>query len=167
LKTLRLFFDNFLVILCFSVLLGSGGESSDTENAAAKCGLIKSLNITNAENLEARVRKELEEQGILFSKKLTFEMKFIFEIKFLFFNKIQGILDPNEDTKDGVENDEILEELVRCQNELKAVSTHNLSQLKRLLKVRTLKFSSYMLRQSILISCFIFMTFFQYMFVMM
>lgn len=86
---------------------GSGGESSDTENAAAKCGLIKSLNITNAENLEARVRKELEEQGIL---------------------------DPNEDTKDGVENDEILEELVRCQNELKAVSTHNLSQLKRLLK---------------------------------
>ena len=55
----------FLVILCFSIHLGSGGESSDTENAAAKCGLIKSLNITNAENLEARVRKELEEQGQL------------------------------------------------------------------------------------------------------
>lgn len=86
---------------------GSGGESSDTENVAAKGQLIKSLNITNAENLEARVRKELEEQGIL---------------------------DPNEEMKDGVENDEILEELVRCQNELKAVSTHNLSQLKRLLK---------------------------------
>ena len=86
---------------------------------------------------------------------------------FNFSKTFQGILDPNEDTKDGVENDEILEELVRCQNELKAVSTHNLSQLKRLLKVRTLKFSSYMLRQSILISCFIFMTFFQYMFVMM
>ena len=62
------FFCQFLVILCFSVILGSGGESSDTENAAAKCGLIKSLNITNAENLEARVRKELEEQGILFLK---------------------------------------------------------------------------------------------------
>merc|ERR1712029_525344 len=86
---------------------GSGGESSDTENVAAKGQLIKSLNITNAENLEARVRKELEEQGIL---------------------------DPNEDTKEGIENDEILEELARCQNELKAVSTHNLSQLKRLLK---------------------------------
>ena len=80
---------------------------------------------------------------------------------FNFSKTFLGILDPNEDTKDGVENDEILEELVRCQNELKAVSTHNLSQLKRLLKVRTLKFSSYMLRQSILISCFIFMTFFQ------
>merc|ERR1712141_660286 len=86
---------------------GSGGDSSDTENVTAKGQLIKSLNITNAENLEARVRKELEEQGIL---------------------------DPNEEMKDGVENDEILEELVRCQNELKAVSTHNLSQLKRLLK---------------------------------
>ena len=90
---------------------GSGGESSDTENVnAAKGQLIKSLNITNAENLEARVRKELEEQGIL---------------------------DPNEDTKEGIlnlETDEILEELVRCQNELKAVSAHNLQQLKRLLK---------------------------------
>ena len=29
---------------------------------------------------------------------------------------------------------EILEELVRCQNELKALSNHNLTQLKRLLK---------------------------------
>merc|ERR1711976_1092265 len=86
---------------------GSGGESSDTENVAAKGQLIKSLNITNAENLEARVRKELEEQGII---------------------------DPNEDTKEGIENDEILEELARCQNELKAVSNHNLQQLKRLLK---------------------------------
>ena len=79
---------------------------------AAKGQLIKSLNITNAENLEARVRKELEEQGIL---------------------------DPHEEMKDGVENDEILEELVRCQNELKAVSSHNLSQLKRLLKVTQFK----------------------------
>ena len=69
------FFSNFI---CFSVLLGSGGESSDTENAAAKCGLIKSLNITNAENLEARVRKELEEQGNFFSQK--FEMKIVFEV---------------------------------------------------------------------------------------
>jgi transcriptional adapter 3 len=86
---------------------GSGGDSSDTENVAAKGQLIKSLNITNAENLEARVRKELEEQGIL---------------------------NPNEEDKDDMENDEILEELGRCQNELKAVSSHNLQQLKRLLK---------------------------------
>merc|ERR1739844_786572 len=85
---------------------GSGGDSSDTENVTAKGQLIKSLNITNAENLEARVRKELEEQGIL---------------------------DPNDDIKDG-DHDEILEELVRCQNELKALSNHNLTQLRRLLK---------------------------------
>ena len=75
----------------------------------------------------------------------------------MFSKTFQGILDPNEDTKDGVENDEILEELVRCQNELKAVSTHNLSQLKRLLKVRTLKFSSYMMRQFLI---FLFYRFF-------
>ena len=85
---------------------GSGGDSSDTENVTAKGQLIKSLNITNAENLEARVRKELEEQGIL---------------------------DPNDDAKDG-DHDEILEELARCQNELKTLSAHNLTQLKRLLK---------------------------------
>lgn len=86
----------------------AGGDSSDTENVAAKGQLIKSLNITNAEALEARVRKELEEQGIL---------------------------DPNDEGQnDNVENDEIHKELVRCQNELKAVSSHNLQQLKRLLK---------------------------------
>lgn len=33
-----------------------------------------------------------------------------------------------------MENDEILEEMRRCQNELKAVSAHNLGQLRRLLK---------------------------------
>ena len=76
---------------------------------------------------------------------------------FNFSKTFQGILDPNEDSKDGVENDEILEELVRCQNELKAVSTHNLSQLKRLMKVRTLKFSSYMMRQFLI---FLFYRFF-------
>jgi hypothetical protein len=54
--------------------------------------LIRSLNIRNAEALEARVRKELEEQGIL---------------------------DPNEDDPNNGEaakdNDEIYEELLRCQ----------------------------------------------------
>merc|ERR1719225_1944847 len=57
---------------------GSGGDSSDTENVAAKGQLIKSLNITNAENLEARVRKELEEQGILDPNE---EMKRINEVR--------------------------------------------------------------------------------------
>lgn len=71
-----------------------------------KKDLIKSLNINNADALEHRVRKELEEQGIL---------------------------DPNDDDNDD-EQDEILDELKRCQTELKAVSSHNLTQLKRLLK---------------------------------
>ena len=49
------------------------------------------MNIRNAEALEARVRKELEEQGIL---------------------------DPNDEDNNGEgakENDEIYDELVRCQ----------------------------------------------------
>ncbi len=82
------------------------GESSDAENAG-KSQLIKSLNVTNSENLEARVRRELQEQGIL---------------------------DTNEEGKEENENDEIMEELVRCQSELKSLSNHNVNQLKRLLK---------------------------------
>eukprot|EP00095_Tigriopus_kingsejongensis_P012371 maker-scaffold190_size271632-snap-gene-0.23 protein:Tk12371 transcript:maker-scaffold190_size271632-snap-gene-0.23-mRNA-1 annotation:"hypothetical protein CAPTEDRAFT_174003" len=82
----------------------AGQENPDLN----KTGLIRSLNINNADSLEARVRKELEEQGLL---------------------------DSNEDeSAPEDDNDEILEEMKRCQNELKAVSTHNLGQLKRLLK---------------------------------
>merc|ERR1712045_482003 len=72
-----------------------------------KSKLIKSLNISNNEALEARVKKELQDQGIL---------------------------DPNDDNEDNSENDEIHEELLRCQAELKAISAHNLQQLKRLTK---------------------------------
>ena len=79
------------------------GQEDDKDS---KVNLIKSLNINNSEALEARVRKELEDQGII---------------------------DPNEEDNDE-DNDEILEELKRCQNELKAVSAHNLQQLKRLIK---------------------------------
>ena len=82
---------------------GASGEASGD----SKSNLIKSLNINNAEILESRLRKELEDQGIL---------------------------DPNEDDDGGEDNDEILEELKRCQTELKAVSSHNIQQLKRLLK---------------------------------
>ena len=63
----------------------------ETAENGEKGELIKSLNIRNAEALEARVRKELEEQGIL---------------------------DPNDEDNNGdgtKENDEINDELVRCQ----------------------------------------------------
>ena len=68
----------------------AGLETS--ESGSEKSELIRSLNIRNAEALEARVRKELEEQGIL---------------------------DPNEDDSNNGEaakdNDEVYEELLRCQ----------------------------------------------------
>lgn len=82
----------------------------ENQDHLGKANLIKSLNVSNADSLEARVRKELEDQGIL---------------------------DPNDNDsvppQEG-DSDEILEELKRCQTELKAVSSHNLNQLKRLLK---------------------------------
>merc|ERR1712109_16369 len=45
----------------------------------------------------------------------------------------QGILDPNEDDGDAG-HDEVQQELARCQQELRAVSQHNLTQLRRLAK---------------------------------
>ena len=52
--------------------------------------------------------------------------------------QFKGILDANDggggEGANVVENDEILEEMRRCQSELKAVSAHNLGQLRRLLK---------------------------------
>ena len=81
------------------------GKKQDADSSE-KSKLIKSLNISHNEALEARLKKELEDQGIL---------------------------DPN-DNEDNAENDEIHEELLRCQAELKAISAHNLQQLKRLTK---------------------------------
>ena len=87
-------------------------DSMDTNKkqeaeSVEKSQLIKSLNISNNEALEARVKKELQDQGIL---------------------------DPNDDSEEGSENDEVHEELIRCQTELRAISAHNLQQLKRLTK---------------------------------
>merc|ERR1712029_558242 len=86
---------------------GAGKKGDGGSENESKSQLIKSLNVTNSEALEARVKKELQDQGIL---------------------------DPNDDNEDNSENDEIHEELLRCQAELKAISAHNLQQLKRLTK---------------------------------
>ena len=67
-----------------------GADSS--ESNGDKSDLIKSLNIRNGEALEARVKKELEEQGL-------------FDL-----NEEDGAA--GEASK---ENDEVLEELLRCQ----------------------------------------------------
>jgi len=81
-------------------------ELTDSQPDAGKQNLIRSLNVGNAEALEARVRKELEDQGILSA-------------------------DEEGEGKEG--GDEIMEELKRCQNELRAVSAHNAAQLRRVL----------------------------------
>ncbi|XP_071552940.1 transcriptional adapter 3-B isoform X2 [Panulirus ornatus] len=83
---------------------------SDIENkdglGHTRPGLIKSLGLGSASSLEKRIKKELQEQGVM-------------ETDY-----------GNED-----DDDEILSELRRCQSELRAVSSHNVTQLTRLLNL--------------------------------
>ena len=84
------------------MMLASGKD----EDIGSRNSFIQSLKVANGDSLEKRLKKELEEQGIL---------------------------DPNDDDNDQP-NDEILAELTRCQEELKAVSQHNQYQLRRLIR---------------------------------
>ncbi|XP_034190361.1 transcriptional adaptor 3 [Osmia lignaria lignaria] len=69
--------------------------------------VLRDLTIQNSINLELRMHKELVEQGIL---------------------------EPDAQKK-CQEDDEILAEIKRCQQELTALSNHNVTQLKRLLNL--------------------------------
>ena len=84
-------------------MMVAGGKDDE---CGTKNSFIQSLKVANGDSLEKRLKKELEEQGIL---------------------------EPGDDDTDAGP-DEILTELQRCQEELKAVSQHNQSQLKRLVK---------------------------------
>jgi len=88
------------------VSLGEEGAERSGEQVGSRNSFIQSLRVAGEDSLEKQIKKELEEQGIL---------------------------DPNEE--EGEENDEILAELERCQAELRAVSAHNHTQLKRLVKL--------------------------------
>merc|ERR1712088_4328 len=81
--------------------MGAREDEVGTRNS-----FIQSLKVANGDSLERRLRKELEEQGIL---------------------------DPNEEDGES-SHDEVQQELARCQQELRAVSQHNLAQLRRLAK---------------------------------
>ncbi|XP_015114435.1 transcriptional adapter 3-B [Diachasma alloeum] len=69
--------------------------------------VLRDLSIQNSMNLELRMHKELVEQGIL---------------------------EPDVNRKNQ-EDDEILAEIKRCQQDLMALSSHNVAQLKRLLNL--------------------------------
>ena len=75
------------------------------EDIGSRNSFIQSLKVANGDSLEKRLKKELEEQGIL---------------------------DPEDESDPGA--DEILSELMRCQEELKAVQHHNHNQVRRLLR---------------------------------
>lgn len=81
--------------------------NNNTENKLFRDGdspVLRDLTIQNSINLELRMHKELVEQGIL---------------------------EPDAQKKNQ-EDDEILAEIKRCQQELSALSNHNVVQLKRL-----------------------------------
>lgn len=84
--------------------------NNNTENKLFRDGdptVLRDLSIHNSANLELRIRKELVEQGIL---------------------------EPDAQKKNQ-EDDEILAEIKRCQQELTVLSNHNVAQLKRLLNL--------------------------------
>ncbi|XP_012543058.1 transcriptional adapter 3-B [Monomorium pharaonis] len=84
--------------------------NNNVENKLFRDGdppILRDLTIQNSMNLELRMHKELVEQGIL---------------------------EPDSQKKNQ-EDDEILAEIKRCQQELSALSNHNVMQLKRLLNL--------------------------------
>ncbi|OWF35458.1 Transcriptional adapter 3-B [Mizuhopecten yessoensis] len=83
-----------------------GGESADEAPAISPRALAKQLNIGNPIHLEKRIKRELEEQGIL---------------------------DMEEKVEDNPD-DEILTELRQKQQDLKAISQHNIVVTKSLLE---------------------------------
>ena len=83
-------------------------NGNKTSNGSPNHKVFKSLNLGNTAQLERRIRKELEEHGII---------------------SLDDILNGSDQGDD----DEILAELKRCQQELKTVSTKNQSSLKKLI----------------------------------
>jgi len=87
-------------------------NSSKGNNGSPNNKIFKSLNLGNTAQLERRIRKELEEHGIL---------------------SMDDILNVSETTSS--DEDEILQELKRCQRELKSLTSKNQTHLKRLLSL--------------------------------
>ncbi|GAB6029025.1 transcriptional adaptor 3 [Chamberlinius hualienensis] len=89
-----------------------------------RSSLMKSLNISNTSQLERRIKRELEEQGILEAE--------------------DNILENPED--------EILAELRKCQSELKTVTSHSLQIKRKLLKLAKEELTKQELRKKLAIS---------------
>lgn len=85
------------------------------------------MNGPQAAALERRIRQELEEQGILTSEEAN-----VNSVIYSFKTHFRGSIIINHLIK---ADDEILTELRRCQGELRAISLHNLKQLKRLYRL--------------------------------
>ncbi|XP_054161572.1 transcriptional adapter 3-A-like [Oppia nitens] len=91
-------------------LIDSKSITNDSKPSNGNHKTFKSLNLGNTAQLERLIRKELEEHGII---------------------SLDDIL--NGSDASGGDEDEILQELKRCQKELKSLSDKNQKHLKRLL----------------------------------
>jgi len=80
--------------------------------------VLKALSLGNTSQLEKRIKKELQENGLL---------------DLLEDPSSSAAGSPSRRTSTGEEEDEILRELIRAQNELKVVAAQNVSSLKGLL----------------------------------
>uniref|UniRef100_T1J1J5 Rho GTPase-activating protein 190 n=1 Tax=Strigamia maritima TaxID=126957 RepID=T1J1J5_STRMM len=97
--------ENMMTNLDDNMMDSEGPDGNASSNMGKS--FIKSLNISNTSQLERRIKRELEEQGIL---------------------DVEEPLPENPD-------DEILAELRRCQAELKQITTQNLQAKRRLHKL--------------------------------
>ncbi|KAK7788723.1 hypothetical protein R5R35_011013 [Gryllus longicercus] len=83
-------------------------KSSGGENVTPRSGLFRTFITNNTVNFDRKVRKELEDQGIL---------------------------ENNDQPKESCVDDEILQEIKRCQTELQTLNDYNHMHLKRLISL--------------------------------
>lgn len=114
-------FEAFMICFLVDIKLIFLDENSKSS------GMKAALNGPQAAALERRIRQELEEQGIL-----TADEANISQVKTRKNLNVNVLLSKTSFIK---ADDEILTELRRCQGELKAISQHNLKQLKRLYRL--------------------------------
>ncbi|RWS15841.1 transcriptional adapter 3-like protein [Dinothrombium tinctorium] len=104
--------------------LDTGGKNGNGD----KSQLLKNVNFGNTAQLEKRIKKELEEHGLL---------------------------DPDDmctNETAATNEDEVLNELLRYQNELKAIQSQNQSQLKHLLSIAKQEISKQELNEKLQIA---------------
>ncbi|XP_043189321.1 transcriptional adapter 3-B-like isoform X2 [Amphibalanus amphitrite] len=96
-------------------------EGKETDSVVARPGLSSSVQLSTPGQLERRLRKELQNQGLV----------------------------DDSDGPSAVADDQVLAELERCQARLRTLSAHNASQLERLLRLAKAELQRQELREKL------------------